>query len=99
MLRTFLGEENWWRAINYYLHKYANHPVETEQFRIAIEEATGQPMDWFFDEWLYGWGIRFFQINRAYDSATKQLTLTVKQLQKIDPESPISSSEMVPDSS
>jgi aminopeptidase N len=87
MLRTYLGEDNWWHAINHYLHKYANQPVETEQFRIAIEEATGQSMDWFFDEWLYRMGHPVFQITKAYDPATRQLTLTVKQVQKIDPES------------
>ncbi len=87
MLRTFLGEDNWWRAIHHYLTKYANQPVDTEQFRIAIEEATGQSMDWFFDEWLYRMGHPVFQITKGYDAATKKLTLTVKQVQKIDPES------------
>ena len=37
MLRKTLGDDNWWRAINHYLNKYAHQPVETEQFRIAIE--------------------------------------------------------------
>jgi aminopeptidase N len=87
MLRTFLGEDNWRHAINYYLHKYANQPVETEQFRIAIEEATGESMDWFFDEWLYRMGHPVFQIIKTYDSASRQLSLTVKQTQKIDPDS------------
>lgn len=87
MLRTYLGEDNWWRSINHYLTKYANQPVETAQFRIAIEEATGQSMDWFFDEWLYRMGHPVFQITKKYDSAMKQLALTVKQIQKADPES------------
>ena len=87
MLRSNLGEANWWRAINHYLTKYANQPVDTEQFRIAIEEATGQSMDWFFDEWLYRMGHPVFQIAKTYDAATKKLTLTVKQTQKTDPES------------
>lgn len=86
MLRTWLGEDNWWRAINHYLTKYANQPVDTEEFRIAIEEATGQSMDWFFDEWLYRMGHPVFQITKSYDPAAKKLTLTVKQTQKPDPE-------------
>jgi aminopeptidase N len=86
MLRTWLGEENWWRAINHYLTKYAHQPVDTEQFRIAIEEATGQSMDWFFDEWLYRMGHPIFEITKQYDAATKKLTLTVKQTQKPDVE-------------
>lgn len=84
MLRQTLGEDNWWRAINYYLRKYANQPVETEQFRIAIEESTGQSMDWFFDEWLYKMGHPIFRVSQEYDPATKVLKLSVEQLQTID---------------
>ncbi|PWT87397.1 MAG: hypothetical protein C5B55_14855 [Blastocatellia bacterium] len=87
MLRKDLGEENWWRAINYYLHKYAHQPVETEQFRIAIEESTGQSMEWFFDEWLYRMGHPIFNVSQQYDEANKTLKLTVAQQQKMDPSS------------
>jgi aminopeptidase N len=87
MLRTFLGEDNWWRSINHYLTKYAHQPVETAQFRIAIEEATGQPMDWFFDEWVYKMGHPVFRVTQDYDAANKQLILKVRQEQKPDPDS------------
>jgi aminopeptidase N len=84
MLRATLGEENWWRAIHHYLTKYAHQPVETEQFRIAIEEATGQSMDWFFDEWLYKMGHPIFRVTQKYDDGSKTVTLTVRQEQKVD---------------
>ncbi|MGH9933222.1 MAG: M1 family aminopeptidase [Pyrinomonadaceae bacterium] len=84
MLRQTLGEDNWWRAINYYLRKYANQPVETEQFRIAIEESTGQAMDWFFDEWLYKMGHPIFRVSQDYDLTKKLLKISVEQLQTID---------------
>ena len=85
MLRKTLGEEDWWRSINHYLTKYAHQPVQTEQFRIAIEETTGKPMDWFFDQWLYKMGHPVFRVTRSYDAQTKQLTLKVRQEQKPDP--------------
>lgn len=85
MLRKNLGDANWWRAINHYLTKHAHQPVSTDQFRIAIEEATGQSMDWFFDEWLYKMGHPVFRVTQSYDPAAKILTLTVKQEQKPDP--------------
>lgn len=87
MLRTFLGEDNWWRSINHYLTKHAHQPVETSQFRIAIEETTGQPMDWFFDEWLYKMGHPVFRVTQEYDATKKELTLKVSQEQRPDPES------------
>jgi aminopeptidase N len=87
MLRTFLGEDNWWRSLNHYLTKHAHQPVETAQLRIAIEETTGQPMDWFFDEWVYKMGHPVFRVTQAYDQTKKELTLNVRQEQKSDPES------------
>jgi aminopeptidase N len=87
MLRDVLGEENWWRAINHYLTKHRNQPVETEQFRIAIEEATGRPLDWFFDEWLYKMGHPVFRVTQNYDATKKMLSLKVRQEQRIDSES------------
>jgi len=87
MLRTILGEENWWRAINHYLTKYAHQPVETEQFRIAIEESTGRPMDWFFDQWLYKMGHPIFHVTQDYDPASKSLMLNVRQEQHPDRDS------------
>lgn len=86
MLRTWLGEDNWWRSINHYLTKHAHQPVETSQFRIAIEETTGQPMDWFFDEWLYKMGHPVFRVTQDYDPTKKELTLKVVQEQRPDPE-------------
>lgn len=87
MLRKTLGEENWWRSINHYLRKYANRPVQTEEFRIAIEETTGQPMDWFFEQWLYRMGHPVFRVTQSYDPQAKKLTVKVRQEQTPDPTS------------
>ncbi|MGI8469088.1 MAG: M1 family aminopeptidase [Pyrinomonadaceae bacterium] len=85
MLRKHLGDELFFKSLNHYLVTNAHKPVETEQLRIAIEEATGQSMDWFFDEWLYKMGHPVFEVTKNYDAATKKLTMNVKQTQKIDP--------------
>jgi aminopeptidase N len=84
MLRFVLGEENWWRALRHYLTKHAHQPVETAQLRIAIEEATGQPLDWFFDEWVYKMGHPVFRVTKQYDEARQTLTLKVRQEQTPD---------------
>jgi aminopeptidase N len=85
MLRKHLGDELFFKSLNHYLKTNANKPVQTEQLRIAIEETTGQSMDWFFDQWLYKMGHPIFEVTQSYDDAKKQLTLSVKQTQKIDP--------------
>lgn len=85
MLRKHLGDKLFFASLHDYLTTNAHQPVSTEDLRIAIEETTGQSMDWFFDEWLYRMGHPVFEITQNYDNAKKQLTLTVKQTQKIDP--------------
>lgn len=84
MLRKHLGDDLFYKAINHYLVSNANQPVQTEQLRIAIEQATGQSMDWFFDQWLYKMGHPIFEVTQNYDAAAKKLTLNVKQTQKVD---------------
>ncbi len=84
MLRKHLGEDVWRRAIQQYVRTNANRSVSTEDFRKAVEEASGESMDWFFDQWLYKIGHPVFEITKNYDTEKAQLTLTVRQAQKID---------------
>jgi aminopeptidase N len=85
MLRVFLGDDLWWRGIHHYLEQNAHKPVSTEQLRIAFEEATGQSLDLFFNQWLYRMGHPIFAVTQNYDAASKKLILTVRQTQKPDP--------------
>ncbi len=82
LLRKHLGDEGFYKSLNNYLTTNANQPVSTEDLRIAIEESTGQSMDWFFDQWLYKMGHPQFEVTKSY--ANGKLTLNVKQNQKID---------------
>jgi aminopeptidase N len=84
MLRFVLGEQMFWKAINHYVKKHQWQNVETQQLIVAIEEATGQNLQWFFDEWLYKMGHPEFEITTDYDASAKTLKLNVKQTQKPD---------------
>jgi aminopeptidase N len=85
MLRKELGEENWWKAIRHYIKSNTGKQVTTADFRDAIEETTGQSLDWFFDQWIYKMGRPSFEVSKKYDASKKQLSLTLKQTQKVDP--------------
>ena len=87
MVRFVLGEEMFWKAINHYVKKNQWQNVETSDLSSAIEEATGQNLEWFFDEWVYRMGHPEFEITSTYDGA-KSLKLTVKQTQKPDDKRP-----------
>ncbi|HUL43344.1 MAG TPA: M1 family metallopeptidase [Bacteroidota bacterium] len=84
MLKDILGEELFWKSINYYAHKFAFQNVETNDFKIAIEEATGYNLGWFFDEWLYKAGYPEFEVRSDWNQSGRSLNLSVRQTQKID---------------
>lgn len=88
MLRKHLGEQAWKRAIRQYVKANAGRSVTTEDFRRAIEEITGQAMDWFFEQWLYKMGHPVFEVSQQYDDAKKQLLLRVRQTQRADSANP-----------
>lgn len=84
MMRSILGDELFWKAINHYTTKFAFHPVETNDFKIAVEEATGYNLHWFFDEWLYKAGYPEFEVKSKWDNATQSVLVSVTQVQKTD---------------
>jgi aminopeptidase N len=88
MLRFVLGEGLFWKAINHYVEKYAWQNVETGDLIGSIEEATGQNLQWFFDEWVYKMGHPEFEITATFDEKAGRLTLRVKQTQKPDEKRP-----------
>jgi len=89
MLRFELGDELFWRAIRRYVEVNQHRNVETANFRIAIEEATGRGMNWFFDQWLHKGGHPEFNVSWNYDAAAKQVQVTVKQTQNVDELTPL----------
>ena len=89
MLRFVLGEEGFWAAIRRYTEINQFRTVETADFRIAIEDATGQGINWFFDQWLYHGGHPEYEVNWRWDQATKSVVLSVRQTQTVDETTPL----------
>jgi aminopeptidase N len=88
MLRKHLGEKTWWKAIQLYVKTNAGKPVTSSDFIKAVNQVSAEPMDWFFEQWLYKMGHPIFELTKKYDESKKQLTITVRQIQKIDSASP-----------
>jgi aminopeptidase N len=84
MLRSYLGEGLFWKSINYYAHKHAFQNVETNDFKIAIEEATGYNLDWFFNQWVYKPGYPEFNVSWSWDADAKLIRMYVGQTQQLD---------------
>ncbi|HTY37264.1 MAG TPA: M1 family aminopeptidase [Bacteroidota bacterium] len=84
MLRYVLGDILYQRGIQHYITKNAFQPVETNDLKNALEETTGQNLQWFFDQWVYKAGHPVFNVSYQWNESTKQIALNVRQTQKMD---------------
>jgi aminopeptidase N len=82
MLRETVGDKAFWKAINTYLKRHQFENVETDDLRKAMEEASGQKLDWFFAQWVYGAGYPKLEIEPVFEGKTNTLTLRVRQMQE-----------------
>jgi aminopeptidase N len=82
MMRDMLGDEGFKSAISQYATSNAFSEVETAEFRAAVYEATGQPIDWFFEQWLMRGGEPQYEVSWAADKSdagSGQTMISVKQ--------------------
>jgi len=84
MLRHQLGEDAFYAALKHYLEVNRGKNVVTADLIKAIEEATHTDVDQFFDQWVYGAGAPKFEVSYTYDTEKKQVSMTVKQTQKVE---------------
>lgn len=80
-LREQVGTEAFWRALNIYLNRHKFGNVTSTDLKAAMEETSGQDLDWFFEQWVYGAGAPKLDVRQTYRARTKTLTLTVTQTQ------------------
>ena len=81
MLLRCLGPERFWASLHAHLAGHALSNATTDDLRQAVLDATGENLDWFWQQWMYGAGHPAFTVTAAYDTAARKLTLTVKQTQ------------------
>src|SRR5436309_3987849 len=81
MLRDYLGPERFWAALHLYLTRHALGNATSDDLRQAVLDATGENLDWFWSQWIYDAGHPRLGVTAAYDTASRKLTLTVRQTQ------------------
>lgn len=82
MLHDYLGDQPFWASINRYLTVHSLDNATTDDLRQAVLDATGQNLDWFWDQWVYQAGYPEFTVAQSYDGSAHRLTLNVKQTQQ-----------------
>ncbi|MBS1564901.1 MAG: M1 family peptidase, partial [Bacteroidetes bacterium] len=84
MLRNYLGDSAFFKALNLYLTTNKFKSAEAHQLRLAMEEVSGRDLNWFFNQWYFGSGNPQVEISYAYDDAAGKVTVTIKQTQPGD---------------
>ena len=85
MLRDQVGTETFWRGIREYYRRYLNTTASTDDFRLVMEQASGQDLTWFFKQWLNRSGVPAIEGTWRYDAAAKEVVVTVRQTQDAEP--------------
>jgi len=85
MLRGVVGDDTFFEILKAYA---ANQDTRygtavTDDFRAVCERVYGSGLDWFFDQWIYGYGRPFYEYSWTYEAAVDsfQVTLDLKQVQ------------------
>ncbi len=85
MLRQEVGTENFWLAIREYYRRYRNGSASTSELRAIFEQQSGQPLEWFFTQWLTRPGVPKVEGAWRYDAINKVVEVTVTQSQTAAP--------------
>lgn len=81
MLRDYLGRDVFYKGLHGYLTQHAYKNADADQLRIAMEEASGKDLVWFFKQWFYHAGHPELDIHYTWNESVKTETVVIKQTQ------------------
>jgi aminopeptidase N len=80
MLRMMLtdletGDDSRFKALmRQFVRDHQQTPASTRSFEQAVTRAFGEPMDWFFDQWVYGVDIPTYRVDLDVSRVSDQPT-------------------------
>ncbi len=81
-LNNLMGDAAFDEAMKLYLTRNALHPASAQNWLMAVNDASGQDWNWFFNEWYYHAGHPVVKVSYNYNDTTQKLTVTVAQTQE-----------------
>ncbi len=82
MLRAQLGDDLFWQGMREYLKRHARDLVDTADFADAMSDTAGEPLDWFFEQWVEKSGHPKLEASWSWDAKAKLVRVDVKQAQE-----------------
>lgn len=84
MLRNYVGDSAFFKALNVYLTTNKFKSAEAHQLRLAFEEVTGRDLNWYWNQWYFGNGHPKLNIDYVYNDSAKKVQVIIKQTQAGD---------------
>lgn len=81
-LRWVIGDSAWFAGVNNYLNDtaLAYGFATTDDFKLHLEQSSGQNLAWYFSDWYYGEGYPTYTLTWSQDT-NNVATVTVAQTQ------------------
>ena len=83
MLRHKLGDEVFWKGIKSYYQSYKDKNAMTDDFRKVMEEASGEDLDVFFEQWIFTKGYPEVKWDWKYKNGKVMISLEQLQQQHV----------------
>ena len=84
MLRNYLGDEAFFKALTVYLDDNKFKAAEFHQLRLAFESVSGEDLNWFFNQWYLASGHPTLKFKQTDNIEAKTITIKVSQTQNFD---------------
>jgi aminopeptidase N len=81
MLRHLMGEEKFFAGIRDYYQTFRDRNALTEDLQGVMESHYGQPLGWFFKQWIYEPGYPQLDASWRWNESSKELTLRIEEKQ------------------
>jgi aminopeptidase N len=82
MLRKVVGEETFYDILAAYRAQYEGSAATTDDFAAIASAVSGQDLDWFFRQWVYGSGAPAYAMGvQAVNGANPYLLVRLRQTQ------------------
>lgn len=81
LLHHELGDELFWKSIQYFVQTYAHQTVETIDLIRAIETVTGRNLLFIFDQYVFRGGHPDYKVSYSWDEENHLAKVTIHQQQ------------------
>lgn len=88
-LRYIMGDKAFFGGIKEYLARFAFKNADTHDFRKVMEASSGLSLEQFFEQSFFRAGYPELEVDYSWDGGTRTASLAVRQVQKLESETPV----------